>query len=72
MQVPSNMFLNKIGRPSLYLPGCMIVWVCLLLLVSLSRTDLASQGILCGAAGAVHNFGGLVAARFLLGFVEAA
>ncbi|ETN38208.1 uncharacterized protein HMPREF1541_06239 [Cyphellophora europaea CBS 101466] len=55
MQVPSNLFLNKIGRPSLYLPACMIVW-----------------GVLCGAAGAVHNFGGLVAARFLLGFVEAA
>lgn len=28
MQVPSNMFPNKIGRPSLYLPGCMIIWVC--------------------------------------------
>ncbi|KAH7930098.1 MFS general substrate transporter [Leucogyrophana mollusca] len=26
MQIPSNMFLNYIGRPSLYLPGCMIVW----------------------------------------------
>ncbi|KAJ7047420.1 MFS general substrate transporter [Mycena alexandri] len=26
MQVPSNMFLNAIGRPSLYLPGAMIVW----------------------------------------------
>ncbi|KAH7125233.1 putative MFS transporter [Dendryphion nanum] len=55
MQVPSNMFLNKIGRPSLYLPACMIVW-----------------GILCGATGAVQSFGGLVACRFLLGFVEAA
>ena len=27
MQVPSNLFLNKIGKPSLYLPGCMIAWV---------------------------------------------
>ncbi|KAH7920846.1 MFS general substrate transporter [Leucogyrophana mollusca] len=26
MQVPSNMFLNWLGRPSLYLPGCMIIW----------------------------------------------
>ncbi|KAH0839991.1 MFS general substrate transporter [Lanmaoa asiatica] len=26
MQIPSNMFLNYIGKPSLYLPGCMIVW----------------------------------------------
>jgi hypothetical protein len=26
MQVPSNMFLNHIGRPSIYLPGCTAVW----------------------------------------------
>ncbi|KAJ6614290.1 major facilitator superfamily domain-containing protein [Mycena sp. CBHHK59/15] len=26
MQIPSNMFLNWIGRPSLYLPVCMIIW----------------------------------------------
>nr|VWO95174.1 N/A [Ganoderma boninense] len=26
MQVPSNMFLNHIGKPSIYLPACMIVW----------------------------------------------
>ncbi|KAJ7228704.1 MFS general substrate transporter [Mycena pura] len=26
MQIPSNIFLNYIGRPSIYLPGCMIVW----------------------------------------------
>ncbi|KAJ7576928.1 MFS general substrate transporter [Mycena floridula] len=26
MQIPSNMFLNYIGRPSIYLPCCMIVW----------------------------------------------
>ncbi|EGO19879.1 hypothetical protein SERLADRAFT_453200 [Serpula lacrymans var. lacrymans S7.9] len=26
MQVPSNMFLNWIGKPSIYLPVCMIVW----------------------------------------------
>ncbi|CAK5268275.1 unnamed protein product [Mycena citricolor] len=26
MQVPSNMFLNYIGRPSLYLPCAMIIW----------------------------------------------
>ncbi|KAJ7276348.1 MFS general substrate transporter [Mycena haematopus] len=26
MQIPSNMFLNWIGRPSLYLPAAMIVW----------------------------------------------
>lgn len=26
MQVPSNLLLNKLGKPSLYLPGAMIVW----------------------------------------------
>ncbi|CAG8306236.1 unnamed protein product [Penicillium salamii] len=55
MQVPSNLFLNKVGKPALYLPTCMVAW-----------------GVLCGASGAAQNFGGLVACRFLLGFVEAA
>lgn len=27
MQVPSNLFLNKIGRPSIYLTSCMAIWV---------------------------------------------
>jgi hypothetical protein len=72
MQVPSNMFLNKIGRPSIYLPACMIVWVRTSALIAPDDTDQAPQGILCGAAGAVQGFGGLVACRFLLGFVEAA
>ncbi|THH31322.1 hypothetical protein EUX98_g2895 [Antrodiella citrinella] len=26
MQIPSNMFLNYIGKPSLYLPFCMSIW----------------------------------------------
>ncbi|KAF9247255.1 major facilitator superfamily domain-containing protein [Melanogaster broomeanus] len=26
MQVPSNIFLNRIGKPSIYLPGCMAIW----------------------------------------------
>lgn len=24
--VPSNMILNKLGKPSIYLPACMVVW----------------------------------------------
>ncbi|KAH9886132.1 major facilitator superfamily domain-containing protein [Xylariomycetidae sp. FL2044] len=55
MQVPSNLFLNKIGKPSMYLTSCMAVW-----------------GVICACSGATHNFGGLVACRFFLGFVEAA
>lgn len=26
MQIPSNLFLNKIGKPAIYLPTCMVVW----------------------------------------------
>lgn len=54
-KVPSNAILNKIGKPSLYLPGCMTAW-----------------GVISTATGATTSFGGLVACRFLLGFVEAA
>lgn len=55
MQVPSNLLLNKIGRPALYLPSVMIVW-----------------GVISGATAATQSFGGLIADRFFLGFVEAA
>ena len=55
MQVPSNLFMNKIGKPSLYLPTCMVVW-----------------GVISAATAAAESFGGLVAIRFFLGFVEAA
>jgi MFS family permease len=26
MQVPSNLFLDRIGKPAIYLPACMVVW----------------------------------------------
>ncbi|OLN93049.1 putative transporter C1002.16c-like protein 13 [Colletotrichum chlorophyti] len=55
MQVPSNLFLNKVGKPALYLPTCMVVW-----------------GVISAATAACHNYAGLLAIRFLLGFVEAA
>ncbi|KAK9415374.1 putative Major facilitator superfamily (MFS) profile domain-containing protein [Seiridium unicorne] len=55
MQIPSNLFLNKIGKPAIYLPTCMIVW-----------------GTISAATAGVKNFGGLIAVRFFLGFVEAA
>ncbi|KAI0521788.1 major facilitator superfamily domain-containing protein [Xylaria bambusicola] len=54
MQVPSNLFLNKIGLPGIYLPACMAVW-----------------GVISASTAAVTNFGGLLAVRFFLGFVEA-
>lgn len=55
MQVPSNMFINRIQRPSLYISAAMLLW-----------------GIISTLSGNVHSFGGMVAVRFFLGFVEAA
>lgn len=55
MQVPSNMFINRIARPSLYIAAVMLVW-----------------GLISTLSGTVHNFAGMVAIRFFLGFVEAA
>ena len=53
--MPSNLFLNKIGKPSLYLPGAMVIW-----------------GVISACTAAAESFGGLIAIRFFLGFVEAA
>jgi MFS family permease len=55
MQVPSNMFINTISRPSLYISIIMLLW-----------------GMVSTLSGATHNFAGMVATRFFLGFVEAA
>ena len=55
MQVPSNLFLNKIGKPALYLPTVMIIW-----------------GVISSATAGAKSYGGLIAIRFFLGFVEAA
>ncbi|KAH9900037.1 MFS general substrate transporter [Cubamyces lactineus] len=37
MQIPSNMFLNYIGKPSLYLPACMMVWGTLSILTGITN-----------------------------------
>jgi hypothetical protein len=55
MQIPSNMIINKIPRPSLYISVVMIIW-----------------GMISTLSGNVNNFGGMVAIRFCIGFVEAA
>ncbi|KAK8041999.1 hypothetical protein PG993_006522 [Apiospora rasikravindrae] len=55
MQIPSNLLLNKIGKPALYLPICMIIW-----------------GVISTVTAEAKNFGGLLAIRFFLGFIEAA
>lgn len=53
MQVPSNLLMNKLGRPSLYLPIAMMIW-----------------GAVSASTALVHNYGGLVTVRLILGFVE--
>ncbi|KAK8853084.1 hypothetical protein IAR55_003785 [Kwoniella newhampshirensis] len=55
MQIPSNMFMNKIPRPSWYIGGAMLIW-----------------GVISTCSGVVTSFGGMIATRFMLGFVEAA
>lgn len=55
MQIPSNLFLNKIGKPALYLPTVMVLW-----------------GVISAATAGAQSYSGLIAIRFLLGFVEAA
>ncbi|KAF2429822.1 putative MFS transporter [Tothia fuscella] len=51
---PLTNVLLKRWRPSIFIPGIMIMW-----------------GIVMTCMGLVHNYGGLVAARFFLGVAEA-
>ncbi|KAF9223222.1 MFS general substrate transporter [Gyrodon lividus] len=37
MQIPSNMFMNWVGRPSIYLPSCMIVWGVISILTGVTK-----------------------------------
>lgn len=55
MQVPSNIIINRISRPSLYISVVMLLW-----------------GMISTLSGNTHNFAGMVAVRFFIGFVEAA
>ncbi|KAL1847117.1 hypothetical protein VTK73DRAFT_10423 [Phialemonium thermophilum] len=54
MQIPSNLLLNYMGRPSVYIGTCVCVW-----------------GLVSALTSQVQSYGGIVACRFLLGFVEA-
>jgi len=52
MQVPSNLLLNYMGRPALYLGFFVTAW-----------------GLVSALTSQVKSYGGIVACRFLLGFV---
>ncbi|KAK4119564.1 MFS general substrate transporter [Parathielavia appendiculata] len=54
MQVPSNMAINLVSRPSIYISCSMLLW-----------------GLVSTLSGIVTGFGGMVAIRFFLGFIEA-
>lgn len=54
MQIPANMIVNKLGRPSLFITLIMFIWA-----------------IISTCTAAVQGFGGLLAIRIMLGFVEA-
>ncbi|KAJ5295446.1 hypothetical protein PENANT_c001G10998 [Penicillium antarcticum] len=54
MQVPSNLLLNYMGRPSLYIGFFVCAW-----------------GLVSALTSQVSSYGGIVACRFILGFVEA-
>jgi MFS family permease len=60
-QIPSNMFLNYIGKPSLYLPACMVIWGVITVLT----------GIITNFVGALLTrfFLGFVQAAFFPGAV---
>jgi hypothetical protein len=71
MQVPSNIFLNYVGRPSLYLPVCMVVWGVIRWVVFVHPDVRQDLSVLSSVTGITHNFTSALLVRFFLGFVEA-
>ncbi|OAX41332.1 MFS general substrate transporter [Rhizopogon vinicolor AM-OR11-026] len=59
MQVPSNMYLEKIGRPSIYLPTCMVIWGLISILTGTTKSFI---GAVC-----TRFFLGFVEAAFFPG-----
>ncbi|KAG2040030.1 MFS general substrate transporter [Suillus americanus] len=58
-QTPSNMILNRMTRPSLYLSSCMIAWAAITVFMEVMK-------------GVVQTYHAALVLRFFLGFVEAA
>ncbi|KAL5514465.1 hypothetical protein ACEPAG_2553 [Sanghuangporus baumii] len=69
MQVPSNMFLNFIGRPSIYLPVCMSIWGVISICTGEQRHSCKGRQPLLTSNG---SFVGAMLARSFLGVTEAA
>jgi MFS family permease len=74
--VSSNMLLNKIGRPSIHIPVCIVIWGMISCLTGalnarLLVLNLSPDKYVC-VTGITTNFVGALLTRFFLGFVEAA
>ncbi|POS85793.1 hypothetical protein EPUL_003340 [Erysiphe pulchra] len=56
MQVPSNLYLNKLGKPGIYLPACMLIWGLVSLCMAASRNfrDLLICRLFLGFAEAAY------------------
>lgn len=72
MQIPSNMIVNRISRPSVYIAAAVSgepmhagVW-------PLTQWQMLLWGLISTLSGVVTNFTGMVLIRFFLGFIEAA
>jgi MFS family permease len=66
------MLLNYIGKPSIYLPVCMMVWGMISILTGRRSCAVDVNFSLTSLLGVTHNFVGALLTRFFLGFVEAA
>lgn len=66
------MLLNYIGKPSIYLPCCMIVWGMISTLTGITTKCVSSLSALENVLMVSYSFVGALLTRFFLGFVEAA
>lgn len=59
MQIPSNMIINKISRPSWYIAAAVrILWISLLIYADM---QMLLWGLISTLSGVVNDFGGMVA-----------
>lgn len=69
----SNMFLNYIGKPSIYLPVCMMIWGTISILTGITtRLVLILSHNTCTEINHLlpNSFTGALLTRFFLGFVS--
>lgn len=72
MQIPSNMIVNRISRPSVYIAAAVCHGHVHAGAAPLTRRQMLLWGLISTLSGVVTNFTGMVLIRFFLGFIEAA